>query len=143
MQSLGTGRRRSGQIPANRRPGPAGCGRGTTLRSLGLIPVLGWAGRGPARGGVPEASGGGRHDRCAGEVAALWGRRLRRRARVGAREGGGDLDLVCSRPDPELAAAAFNSAGRRLDRGMAGTQVGQRVRRGQVFNMEGEDVPAE
>jgi hypothetical protein len=65
-------------------------------------------------GGAPAASGGGHHDRCADEVVALWGRRVRRRARVGAREGGGELDLVCSRPDAELAAAAFNGAVGRL-----------------------------
>jgi hypothetical protein len=45
--------------------------------------------------------------------------------------------LVRSRPDPELAAAAFNGAGGRLGRGMAGTQAGQRERRGPVFNEEG------
>jgi hypothetical protein len=33
MQSQGAGRRRSGQIPANRRPGPAGLGRGRDLGS--------------------------------------------------------------------------------------------------------------
>jgi hypothetical protein len=43
--------------------------------------------------GAPAASGGGRRDRCVGEVAALWGRRVRRRARVGAGEGGGELSL--------------------------------------------------
>jgi hypothetical protein len=50
MWSPSTGRRRSDQIPANRWPGPAGRRRGTTLRSWGSIPMLGWVGRGPARG---------------------------------------------------------------------------------------------
>jgi hypothetical protein len=79
------------------------------------------------RGGAPAASGGGHHDRCADEMVALWGRRVRRRARVGAREGGGELDLVCSRPDPELAAAALNGAVGRLG-GLCttGMQAGQR-----------------
>jgi hypothetical protein len=35
MGSLGADRRRSGQIPANRRPGPAGRGRGRDPGSLG------------------------------------------------------------------------------------------------------------
>jgi hypothetical protein len=90
------------------------------------------------RGGALAASGGGRRDRCAGEVAALWGRRVRRQARVGAGEDGGELDLVRSRPDPELAATAFNGAGGWLGGlCMAGTQVGQRAWRGPVFNEEG------
>jgi hypothetical protein len=98
--------------------------------------VLGWgrerAGEG---GGALAASGDGRRDHCAGKVAALWGRRVRRRARVGAGEGGGEIDLVRSRPDPELPAAAFNGAGGRLG-GLysAGTQAGQRAWRGPVFN---------
>jgi hypothetical protein len=119
---------------------PAGTGRaraGIDPRVLGgrFLGLVG-AGRGPARG-APAASGGGRRDRCAGEGAALWGRRVRRRARVGAREGGSELSLVCSRLDPELAAAAFNGASGRLGRGLAGTQAGQGVRRGPVFNEEG------
>jgi hypothetical protein len=137
MQSLDAGRRRSGQISANRRPGPAERGPGTTLGSLG-VDSCAWLGRERANEGAPAASGGGRRGRCAGEVAALWGRRVRRRARVGAREGGGELDLVCSRPDPELAAAAFNGAGGQL--GVlctAETQAGQRAWRGPVFNEEG------
>jgi hypothetical protein len=79
------------------------------------------------RGGAPAASSGGHHNRCAGEVAALWVRRVRRLARVGERDGGGELDLVCSRPDPEFAAAAFNGAVGRLG-GLCttGTQAGQR-----------------
>jgi hypothetical protein len=36
MSSPGTGRWRSGQIPANRWPGPAGRGRGMDLGPLGL-----------------------------------------------------------------------------------------------------------
>jgi hypothetical protein len=90
MLSPSTGRRRSGQIPANRRPGPAGRGRGSTLRSLG---VDSWARLGRGRAcevGAPAASGGGRREHCAGEV---WGRRVWRRARVGAGEGGGELGL--------------------------------------------------
>jgi hypothetical protein len=35
MGDLGAGRRRSGQIPANRRPGPVGRGRGRDPGSLG------------------------------------------------------------------------------------------------------------
>jgi hypothetical protein len=45
------------------------------------------------RGGVLAASGGGRRDRCTGEVGLCGGRRARRRARVGAREGGSELGL--------------------------------------------------
>jgi hypothetical protein len=36
MSSPGAGRRRSGQIPANQRPGPAGRGRGMDLGPLGV-----------------------------------------------------------------------------------------------------------
>jgi hypothetical protein len=93
MRSPSTGRRRSSQIPANCRPGPAGRERGSTLGSLG---VDSWARLGRERAGevgAPAASGGGCRDRCVGEVGALCGRRARRRARVGAREGGGELGL--------------------------------------------------
>jgi hypothetical protein len=110
MGSPSTSRWRSGQIPANRRPGPAGRGRGSTLGSLG---VDSWARLGRERAGEVGAlatNGGGRRDRCAGEVAVLWGRRARRRAWVGAREGGGGFVWTCGRPEPKLAAAASNGA---------------------------------
>jgi hypothetical protein len=111
MRSSSTGRQRSGQIPANRRPGPAGHRRGSTLGSLG---VDSWARLGRGRTGevgAPAASGGGRRDRCAGEVAVLWGRRARRRAWVGAREGGGGFVWTCGRLEPKLAVTASNGAG--------------------------------
>jgi hypothetical protein len=117
MWSPSTGRRQSGKIPANRRPGPAGRGRGSTLGSLG---VDSWArlGRGRASEvGAPVARGGGRRDRCAGEVAVLWGRRAHRQARAGAREGGGGFVWTCGRPEPELAAVASNGAGGGSGRG--------------------------
>jgi hypothetical protein len=44
MWSPSTVRRRSGQIPANHRPGPAGRGRGSTLVSLG-VDSWAWLGR--------------------------------------------------------------------------------------------------
>jgi hypothetical protein len=72
--------------------------------------------------GAPAARNCGRRGPCAGEVGAApttWGRLG---ARVGAREGGGDLGLACSRPGLELAAVASNGADRRLDRGLAGTR---------------------
>jgi hypothetical protein len=61
--------------------------------------------------GALAASGGDRCDRPAGEVAALWGKWVRRRALVDAREGGEGLGLVYSRPGLELAAVASNGAG--------------------------------
>jgi hypothetical protein len=117
MRSPSTGRRRSGHIPANRRPGPAGRGQGSSLGSLG---VDSWARLGRERAGkvgAPVASDGGHRDRCAGEVAALWGRRARRRARVGAREGGGGFVWTCGQPEPELAATASIGAGGGSGRG--------------------------
>jgi hypothetical protein len=94
MWSPSTGRRRSGQIPANRRPGPAGCGRGMTLGSLG-VDSCAWLGQGEGRrGGAPAAGGGGRRDRCTGDAAPPAGQGTVRE--VGLEVHGGDnaLNLV-------------------------------------------------
>jgi hypothetical protein len=92
---------------------PAGTGRaraGIDPRVLGSR-FLGSVGQGETgEVGAPASSGGGCRDRCAGEVAILWGRRAGRRAWVGAREGGGGFVWTCGRPKPKLAAAASNCA---------------------------------
>jgi hypothetical protein len=77
MRSLGAGRRRSGQIPANRRPGPAGHGRGRGLGSVGadFRARLGRGGAGEA--GAPVARHGGRCGLRTGEVGVLRGTRAR------------------------------------------------------------------
>jgi hypothetical protein len=73
--SLGTGRRRSGQNPASRWPGPAGRWREKVLRVLGVrFLCLVGAGRGPARG-APAPSGGGRRDCCTGDGGSMQGTR--------------------------------------------------------------------
>jgi hypothetical protein len=114
--SLGAGRRRSGQIPANRRPGPAWRGRGRFHGALGVDfhAPLGREGAGEA--GAPAARRGGRCGRCAGEVG------LRRRlgglgARVGAKEGGGEFSWVHSQPGPELRRGCQQWRRRRLSPG--------------------------
>jgi hypothetical protein len=121
--SLGAGRQRSGQIPANRRPGPAGRRRGRFHGALGVEfrAHLGREGAGEA--GVPAVRRGSRCGRCAGEVG------LRRRlggglgARVGAKEGGGERAWGHSQPTRSSTAAASNGAGGGSVRGMAGTRM--------------------
>jgi hypothetical protein len=54
------------------------------------------------RGAAPAASDGGRCDRPAGEVVALGGKRVLRRALVDASEDGGKVYLDLRRPGPEL-----------------------------------------
>jgi hypothetical protein len=93
MRSLGAGRRRSGQIPANRRPGPAERRRGRGLGSLGadFRARLGRGGAGEA--GAPAARRGGRRGLRADEVGVLRGTRARLRALVDSRDGGGKVNL--------------------------------------------------
>jgi hypothetical protein len=80
----------------------------------GLIPVLGWAGRRPA------ASGSGRRDHCAGEVATLWGRRVRQRATTRWDRGGKHLSWLSGGSAPDLAVAAAGGVhGRSMERGVA------------------------
>jgi hypothetical protein len=77
------------------------------------------AGRGPARG-APSTSGGGHRDRCAGEVAALWERRVRRRATARWGRGGKHLSWLRGGSAPDLAvAAAGGGHGRSMERGVA------------------------
>jgi hypothetical protein len=68
MESLGTGRRRSDQIPANRRPGPAGRGRRTTrgVPRLDFDQSLGQWWR--QRGLVAASAVASRGAPCSGEV---------------------------------------------------------------------------
>jgi hypothetical protein len=74
MQSPSTGRWRSGQISANRRSGPAGRGRRSTLESL-EVDSWAWLGQGEGRrgGGAPAASGGGRRDWDTGGGGSMKG----------------------------------------------------------------------
>jgi hypothetical protein len=83
-----------------RRPESAGRGRRASCRPLGLHSGARlWRGRGGEVGrrrpGAVAATAC-----CAGEVELCGERWARRRARVGARDGGGELGLVCSRPEP-------------------------------------------
>jgi hypothetical protein len=96
MWSPSTDRRRSGQIPANRRPGPAGRGRGTTLGSL-RVDSCAWLGQGEGRrGGAPAAGGGGRRDRCTGGAAAPVGQGTIQEVGVEFHGGDNALNLVQS-----------------------------------------------
>jgi hypothetical protein len=72
--------------------GRLGAGGDWPLAPRGPIPGLGCGG-GAVEVGAPAASGGGRRGRCAGEVGLCGGRRARRRAKVGTREGGSELGL--------------------------------------------------
>jgi hypothetical protein len=70
-----------------------------------------WGRRGARRQGSAAPPRADRRSPNSGKVGvmpATWGGWW---ARVGAKEGGGELALVCSRPGLELAAAAINGAG--------------------------------
>jgi hypothetical protein len=83
MSSPGAGRRRSGQIPANRRPGPAGRGRGMDLGPLGVdFRVRLGAGR-HRRARPAQPRGGGRWNGGCGGLAA----KARRPAAWGVKVG--------------------------------------------------------
>jgi hypothetical protein len=109
MGPLGAGRRRSGQIPANRRPGPAGRGRGRVLGSVGTDSRA-RSGRGGGRqGAAPAARPSDRGGRPVPARAAREGRVSGRRALVDAREGREGLGSVHIRP--EVVARRDGSGG--------------------------------
>jgi hypothetical protein len=120
--SLGAGRQRSGQIPANRRPGPAGRGRGRFHGALGVEfrAHLGREGAGEA--GAPTVRRGSRCGRCAGEVGLrrrlgeVWGLEW-----VPRKVGESLLGCTVNRARSSTAAAS-NGAGGGSVRGMAGTR---------------------
>jgi hypothetical protein len=108
----GAGQPNSGEPP----PGLAREGREEGLRVIGVrFGGSAGAGRGPARA-APAARPGGRRgwkSRRWGSMQGAWGGW---RVRVGARKGGGGLDLACHRPEPGARRGANNSAGGGSDR---------------------------
>jgi hypothetical protein len=116
MSPLGVGAARPAGIPASRRRSRPGKGRSGTRGSprTQLRPKKG-VGR-LRRGGSATPTGGGRGTAGTGEVAAPWGKRARRRARAGVREGGGRSSWLCGGSTP-----GFRRGGLRW-RGVGGAQ---------------------
>jgi hypothetical protein len=124
IESLGAGRRRSGQNPANRRPCPAGRGRGKGLRVLGarFSGLLG-AQASPVR----SCGGDGRCQpryallRRSGATTAAKGER---RACVGARGGAGVVGRLWGRAQDRVPRRRprWTGSGPTVARGGLGTR---------------------
>jgi hypothetical protein len=101
-KSCGFARRSLEHWPAAVRPnsGRPGTGGDRPSGPWGSILGLGWAGGGPARRGRRRPAAVA----AATAVPVRWrfsgGKRTRWRAWLGARGGGGEFDLACSRPEP-------------------------------------------
>jgi hypothetical protein len=117
----GAGQPNSKELP----PGLAREGREEGLRVTGVrFGGSAGAGRGPARA-APATRPGGRRgwkSRRWGSMQGAWGGW---RVRVGARKGGGGLDLACHRPEPGARRGANNGAGGGSDRAARSSAMDQ------------------